>query len=339
MSYLLVDVLRAGPWTVLRELEDPDLRRLAEALPETVLRSRADSTTKKYLGAFKRWRQWATDHQLQEFPVFAHHIVLYLQHIAQTSGSKAAMEEAIYALAWAHGVAGVPSPTDNPFVRTTVEGLRRALSKPTQKKEPITADMLKAMVEDTREHNTLSNVRLTMACLLAFAGFLRFNELVNIRPRDLSFSDDMLKLYLPHSKTDQLRKGNEVIIARTKTQTCPVSMLERYMEMGKIPLDSQQFLFRHITRTKQGERLKDSGVLSYSTLRDLFKAKVRQLGYPAEQFGLHSLRAGGASAAANADVPDRLFKRHGRWKSENAKDGYVEDSLEKWLSVTKNIGL
>ena len=79
--------------------------------------------------------------------------------------------------------------------------------------------------------------------------------------------------------------------------------------------------------------------LKYSTLRDLFKAKVKQLEYPAEHFGLHSLRAGGASAAANADVPDHLFKWQGRWKSENAKDGYVEDSVQKRLSVTKNIGL
>ena len=124
-------------------------------------------------------------------------------------------------------MAGIPSPTDNPFVKTTVEGLRRVLSKPTQKKEPITADMLKAMVQDAKDHSTLSNVRLTTACLLAFTGFLQFNGLVSICPCDLSFSDDMFKFYLPRSKTDQLGKGNEVIIARTKTQTCPVSMLER----------------------------------------------------------------------------------------------------------------
>ena len=63
-------------------------------------------------------------------------------------------------------MAGIPSLTDNPFVRTTVEGLRRALSKPTKKKEPIIVDMFKAMVQDIREHNTLSNVGLTTACLL-----------------------------------------------------------------------------------------------------------------------------------------------------------------------------
>ena len=40
------------------------------------------------------------------------------------------------------------------------------------------------------------------------------------------------------------------------------------------------------------------------------------LGLDPKRFGLHSLRSGGASAAANAGVPDRLFKRHGRWRSE-----------------------
>ena len=324
---------------MLKELEDPELRQLAEALPGTVLQSRADSTTRKYLGAFKRWRQWATEHKLTAFPATAHHIVLYLQHLAETTRSKAATEEAVYALAWAHNMGGITSPTDNPFVKTALEGLRRTLAKPIEKKEPITVDMLRAMVQDAKEHDTLSNVRLTTACLLAFAGFLRFSELVNIRACDLTFSDCLVKLYLPRSKTDQLRKGNEVVIARTESETCPVSMLEQYMRMAKIPKDSRLFLFRHITRTKEGERLKDGGVLSYSTLRDLFRAKVKQLGYPAEKFGLHSLRAGGATAAANADVPDRLFKRHGRWKSENAKDGYIDDSVEKRLSVTKQIGL
>ena len=47
----------------------------------------------------------------------------------------------------------------------------------------------------------------------------------------------------------------------------------------------------------------------------------------------------GATAAANAKVPDRIFKRHGRWRSENAKDGYVKDSMESRLEVSRSIGL
>ena len=54
----------------------------------------------------------------------------------------------------------------------------------------------------------------------------------------------------------------------------------------------------------------------------------------------HSLRSGGATAAANAGVPDRLFKRHGRWASESAKDGYVQDFLSFYrLSVSKALGI
>ena len=64
--------------------------------------------------------------------------------------------------------------------------------------------------------------------------------------------------------------------------------------------------------------------------------KVKHLGYQADRFEIHSLRAGGASAAANVNVPDHPFKRHGRWRSENVKDGYIED---KHLLVTQHLGL
>ena len=52
--YLVADVLKAGSWSVLEELDDPDFRRLVDTLSETLLKSRADSTTKKYLGMYKR---------------------------------------------------------------------------------------------------------------------------------------------------------------------------------------------------------------------------------------------------------------------------------------------
>ena len=53
----------------------------------------------------------------------------------------------------------------------------------------------------------------------------------------------------------------------------------------------------------------------------------------------HSLRAGGASAVANAGVPYRQFKRRGLWKSVSAKGGNVDDSLISRLSMSKRIGI
>lgn len=67
--------------------------------------------------------------------------------------------------------------------------------------------------------------------------------------------------------------------------------------------------------------------------------KLEAIGLDKRQYGLHSLRSGGASAAALAGVPDRMFKRHGRWRSGNAKDGYVKDSLTNRLLVSQSLGL
>ena len=118
-----------------------------------------------------------------------------------------------------------------------------------------------------------------------------------------------------------------------------MSMLERYMSRTESNPTSELFLFRGIMKTKEGERLRPSGSLSYSTIRDLLRKKLVDLGHSPVGFGLHSFCAGGASAAAKAGIPDRLFKQHGRWKSDTAKDGYVEDSVENRLSVTRNIGI
>ncbi|XP_062583387.1 uncharacterized protein LOC134245140 [Saccostrea cucullata] len=53
----------------------------------------------------------------------------------------------------------------------------------------------------------------------------------------------------------------------------------------------------------------------------------------------YSLRSGGATSAAAAGVSDRLFKKHGRWRSDNSKDGYVKENQNEKLSVTKNLGI
>ena len=76
-------------------------------------------------------------------------------------------------------------------------------------------------------------------------------------------------------------------------------------------LGDERFLFRAILKTKNGERLQNLEKISYSCLRSLFLIKVVALSFPAQELGLHSMRSEGATAAANAQVPDRIFKRHG----------------------------
>ena len=59
--------------------------------PETVLRSRADSMTKKYVGRYVL----VSKHNISVFPVQSTHISLYLDHIAEATSSKSATEEIV----------------------------------------------------------------------------------------------------------------------------------------------------------------------------------------------------------------------------------------------------
>ena len=97
----------------------------------------------------------------------------------------------------------------------------------------------------------------------------------------MQITPEMVKIVIRSSKTDQFRQGNNVLIARTNFETCPVAMLERYMAAGEIDQTSNLSLFRGIVKTKDGEMLRLSGSVCYSTMRDLFRKKLEALGHSA----------------------------------------------------------
>ena len=72
--------------------------------------------------------------------------------------------------------------------------------------------------------------------------------------------------------------------------------------------------------------------LSYTRARECIISRLKEVIF-SSNIGLPSLRARGATVAANSDVNER------RWKSDSAKDGYIADSLEHRLEVTKLLGL
>ena len=72
-------------------------------------------------------------------------------------------------------------------------------------------------------------------------------------------------------------------------------------------------------------------------VRKFLKGYVAPLGSQGYNFGLHSMRAGGATTALDNDIDGDLMDIHGRWlrrrRSERSKKGYIE---KKRLSVTQS---
>ena len=78
--------------------------------------------------------------------------------------------------------------------------------------------------------------------------------------------------------------------------------------------------------------------LSYTRARECIVSRLKEVSGDLN-IGLHSLRASGAMTAANANINVRCWQRHGRSKSDSAKDGYVADSLNSCLEMTKQLHL
>ena len=312
------------------------MQRIASQLQSTIIGSRADTTIRTYLGGFKRWKRWAVSNGIPHMPANPFHVAMYLQCLLNDARSPSPIRTAVYSIDWAMQLAGLAKVGDHPLVIGLVHASHRILGKPTVKKEPVTPEMLKALVKArlTDKCPSLSDIRMVELCLIGYAGFLRFSELSSIKASEVKFFLSHVSIFLESSKTDQFRQGAWIVIARSGQPTCPVKALEQYIAAAKIDLSDDSPLFRSLLPSK------DSRVrgITYTRAREIVKEAFKGL-TDVSKIAVHSLRSGGATAAGNAGVKGRMFKRHGRWVSESAKDGYVEDNLDSILSVSKSLGI
>jgi integrase len=200
---------------------NPDLTILAETIPTVLGQARAAGTNKIYGSAFDRWALWA--HQYDEvkiFPVEPKFLVLYITHLSHTAKNYATINQAVCAIAWAHGISGLSSPTKDLLVIETLNGIKRMLAAPTNHKEPFTAIDIRKFVA-IMDKTSLCDVRNTLMIVFGFSAFLRVEELLNIQLEHVTIHETHVAIHIPKAKTDQLRQGNSVVISKTNGPGCP----------------------------------------------------------------------------------------------------------------------
>lgn len=315
-------------------------------LAELLAKSRADSTAKRYSTEITKFQRWRTHYNLQaNLPIDIPTAATYIHHRFLQSNSSSVVITAHAALKWLHSFLPVnsPNPLDSSLCRTLMEAIKRSRTLPVQKKLPVSPETLRKILDKyAAPEANLKDLRLACICAIGFSGFFRFNEMSNIVVQHIQRYQDHIKIFIPQSKTDVYREGNYVFIKRLANQYCPVSVLERYLQAANIDFNSTSHLFRPLRWFKSENRYRLYGIkLSYSRCREIFKECLESLGYDSSLYGLHSLRSGGATAAVlnNPNISERMLKLHGRWKSSTAKDMYIQESVQKRLEITSQLGL
>ena len=333
-----------GIWRNRDQLRDPELKRNAATLPKLITSAWAESTSAKYARGWQGWLHWATNYtEIAVMPADPFHVAMYYNDMVCLGASTSAITSAHMGIRQMHIIAGLAPPTNHPFLKAAYEGAKR-LSAPNtnrNKKEPMTAGIIKQIVEAYRHTEDLIKIRFVITCLMSFAGFLRSDDLRRIQVKNISFYDDHLTVFLPKAKNDQSRKGNLVHIAKLDSTYCPVECTRKFIAQAQ--LQGEDYLISTLRKTKNGHRADGRKPLSYTRLRDDFHQHLKPiLSLPSTEPGnisLHSMRSGGASEAAAQNVSDRLIKKHGRWRSDSSRDLYIKDTKHNRLTITRRLGI
>ena len=88
---------------------------------------------------------------------------------------------------------------------------------------------------------SLYDIRSVLICLLSFAAFLRFDELAKLVLSDVELVSEKFELLIESSKTDKYRDGVWIVVAVSGKVSCPVNMMNRYLDKAQLSQDSPFF--------------------------------------------------------------------------------------------------
>lgn len=314
---------------------NPKLKQLQQELPFTLLNSRANNTLKKYNYGFNKWKQWANKYEeINYFPARAMDVALFMQEQINTGESFGAIETVYYGINHAHSICGENSPTSSKLVQNILEFAKRNVNRSQKKKDHIPLDLMKRISEVYGKSKDLIDLRFITMTAIAFHGFMRIGEVLNLCRKDIEITNSKMQITANKSKTDQYGRGSKILIARYNKDWCPVRHMERYLSItGMESKDKGHlFLFRRIRATKKTKNLTSLNVkLSYARTREIYREKLNLIGEDPNKYGLHSLRSGGATAAAQKGISAALIKKQGRWKSDVARDIYIRSSRDEMI--------
>lgn len=222
---------------------------------------------------------------------------MYLAARADQGIRPATLGVTLSAISAEHRRATLASPTKDPLVVQTWEGVRRVLGVAQKKKAPLTAAELRRMMDELPAG--LNGLRDRALLLLGFAGAFRRAELVALRCGVLKFVPEGLEVLVERSKTDQEQKGFVKIVSYgSDPATCPVRAVKDWLELSGL-VDGP--VFRPIDRH---ERIGAKALTPHAVAR-IVKRTALKAGLPIPELSGHSLRAGFVTEAAKngADYP------------------------------------
>ncbi|GII89713.1 integrase [Sphaerisporangium siamense] len=332
----------------------PADRELSPAARERLAAGLAANTGRAYARDWAAFTAWCAAAGRTPLPATAETLTEYVTHLAATPTARGTLpapstiERALACVQSRHKKAGLLLNAEG--ARLALRAYRKeraAAGTRARKAPPAVLDDLRAMV-DACDPTTLAGLRDRAALVLGFALMGRRSELAALDIEDLAPTVEGLEVLIRASKTDQDAIGEVVPLPYgSHPDTCPVRVVQAWTTaLAKLGVTAGPLLRgidRHgrITTATPGASGKAAARISGHGLNLIVRRAAVRAGLPgAETYTAHSLRAGGATAAAKAGAPVSAIARHGRWSEKSpVVHGYIR-AADKWRdNPMRGVGL
>ncbi|WCL52882.1 tyrosine-type recombinase/integrase [Gimibacter soli] len=295
-------------WLPVRDALKRDLEAVYDRAAALARMARADHTRRAYKTAWGQYEAWCHGVGIAPLAGDPGTVALYLATLS-LKARPATLQARLAAISVAHRLAGVPLDTRHEALRLVLKGARRERGvAPGRQAKAFSAEdlvMLGPLYGDSPREQ-----RDKALLLVGFAAALRRAELAALARDDVAIDHHgALQLTVRRAKGDPEGAGVRLTVSpHPVAAACPVAALVAWLSVRG---DAPGPLFWRADRGG-GVRARAIGA---QAVNGVVKDAARRLGYDPVLYSGHSLRAGLASAAADAGCDLKAIMTQTRLKS------------------------
>ncbi len=324
-----------------------ELEALAARAALYATRARGPGTRRVYRSAWRGFEAWCRSLGREPLAGDPELIAMYATRRADQKVAVSTLRIDLAAIRTAHLLAGVPRHLRDPRLAMVVEGITRGRgTRPAKQAAPAVPDVLRLLLAACAPVGGTLGARDRAMLLLGFGAALRRSELVALRIGDVEpVPGRGLHLLVRRSKTDQHGQGQEVAIWANPAEPllCPAIALDAWLghrtqacDLDGPGTETARRERPPVWARAHARRAPGAGPADKAVAR-LVKGAAGRAGLDPGRYSGHSLRAGLATAAADAGAALPDLMRQTRHKSTQVALAYLRPA-DLWRNnVTERV--
>lgn len=288
-----------------------------------ILRHRwAESTIRTYYHVWSGFVVFAQTMGREAFPAHPETVAAYIADLNVKGYRKSTISKVLTVIRQIH--AQGQDPTTAPLVAELWRGIKRKDRRPKKRAPVVSLADLVAMCTVLEKRTSGLAIRDRALLAVGWAAAARSSELVALDWSDIKEVPEGIELTIRSSKTDQQGQGELVALPLYREDlaaACPVralrSLLFKTEGAGQVAVFPCSGF--GVTRAQLEPNTRANRIAVHRAVQ-----RAARLAKLPGKYSSHSLRRGFATTAAASGIPDRYIMNHGRWRSRQVLDGYVE---------------